>query len=139
MRRYMDERYGNDSRKLLDHIEKIAMGEMTVKVSRTLKNIRKRQGKDAVYDPELNPSETDVTLTPSIREMLDATTVLLAYHQGKPTQGHEHTVEVTETRQLDFSRLSVEELAAYHQALEKLDDDIEDAEFKALPAETKTA
>lgn len=138
MREMMDEKFGDSSEKLIDHLSKIAFGEMSVRTSKTLKSIRKRQGNDAVFDPELNVSDREAILVPSIREMLDATTVLLQYHQGKPQQSVDIAVEHTETKKLDFSRLSVAELEAYTKALEKLAEDNEDltaldVEFKTLP------
>ncbi len=137
MRDLMDERFGDNSYKLVDHLAKIAFGEMSVRVSKTLKSIRKRQGNDAVYDPNLQESDDDVVVTPSIREMLDATALLLQYHAGKPQQSLDVQVEHTETRQLDFSKLSVTELEAYTKTLEKLAEDndgIVDGEFSPVDA-----
>jgi hypothetical protein len=138
MRGYMDEKFGYGATKIVDEVAKIAFGEMTIKVSRSLKNVRKRQGKDAIYDPELNDSPEDIAITPSIRERLDALALLMQYQVGKPQQSVDMNINHTETKQIDLSRLSLSELEAYQATLEKLglqeEEEPIEGEFKVLPA-----
>lgn len=142
MRELMDEKFGEDSRTLIDHLSKIAFGEMSLRVTRTLRSIRKRQGNDAIFEQEELPSDKEVVIQPSVREMLDATALLLQYHVGRPQQTVDVQVEHTTAQKMDLSKLTVDELEAYQNALAKAlvetDDGVVDAEFKSALLPEKT-
>lgn len=143
MREYMDEKFGDDARVLLDRLDQISRGDLTIEVKRDLATIRKRQGNAAAFDPTQHRSEPEyVEVVPSIRERLDATTVLLQYQLGRPSQQVDMTVETNETHTIDLSQIPEHDLKSYHEALKKLavyqDAEIVDGEFEALPALIKT-
>lgn len=148
MREYLDNKFGDNCSELFQRLDAISRGEVTTRVQKSLAAIRKRQGKDAQFDPSIaiegSGEAMEIEVRPSIREMLDATTILLQYHAGRPTQQIDMTVDKSETKTINLEVLDNRELEAYRNTLLKLaqenpDDESIDADFKALPAETATA
>lgn len=114
MRQRLDALLGDGSDLALQQVTDIAMGkisafptpEQMAQISAMPERMRK------MYIASFTP--------PSWSERLQAWALLLAYHQGKPSQVIEITAEVADPAPpVDYSKLSDEELQRLHSLLEK--------------------
>lgn len=100
LRALLEERYGADSKKLIEELDKIAFGESEFEYL------------EPMDDDRIPGLMRRVTVRPTYKERIDCLQTLLAYAQGRPRQ----QLDVNQTHTLaegtgwDPSKLSLEEL-----------------------------